>query len=108
MATERSKAQAPRKTRFSRPLLLLDTEELGTLCDEVTEFSVPDGRHLVSLKLSFYDSAATYLAVRDGDVVELSIEANSDAGTLLGGYLRFRRGRPQPRLAHPGARLGAA
>lgn len=73
--------------------LLLGPHHLGKLTEEVTEFDIPPGRHMVSLALGFEHSVATHIEARDGEVVDLRVEENPEAVLPLvqGGFLRFHR-----------------
>ena len=72
-------------------VVVYGTTPLGTLTDEVTQFTVPPGRHLVSLKLGFHHSVATWVTLRPGQVLDLVVEDNVQmiAPMLQGGFLRF-------------------
>lgn len=72
-------------------VVMYGTTSLGTLTDEITEFTVPPGRHLVSLKLGFHHSVATWVKLAPGQVLDLVVEDNvaSIAPMLQGGFLRF-------------------
>ncbi|MDO5697910.1 MAG: hypothetical protein Q4G51_08040 [Dermatophilus congolensis] len=74
-------------------VLLVDGHEMGTLSEEVTDFSVPLGRHLIALKLGIYHSVATSIVVADGQVLDLTVEDNPDAvlPIIQGGFLRFHK-----------------
>ncbi len=72
-------------------IILLDGHEVGALVEEITDIAVPEGRHLVALKLGPYHSMATTVGVQNGDVVDLTVEENLEAVLPIaqGGYLRF-------------------
>lgn len=72
-------------------VILLDGHDVGVLAEEVTDIAVPEGRHLVALKLGPYHSMATTISVQRGEVVDLIVEENLEAVLPIaqGGYLRF-------------------
>ncbi len=72
-------------------VLMVGTTEMGLLSEPVTDFTVPTGHHLVGLKLGSYHSVATYVTLREGATVELTVEENPEAiaPILQGGLLRF-------------------
>lgn len=74
-------------------VLLFDTDELGPLSQEVTDFTVPSGHHLISLKLGRYHSVTTRVVLADGQLLDMTVEENPDAvlPIVQGGYLRFRK-----------------
>lgn len=75
-------------------VVVYGTTPLGALTEEITEFTVPPGHHLVSLKLGFHHSVATWVTLRPGQVLDLVVEDNVQAiaPMLQGGFLRFHRG----------------
>lgn len=74
-------------------VVMLGSTALGPLSQEVNDFAIPEGRHVVSLKLGRYNSVATGVTVKDGDLVELKTVENPDAilPILQGGFLRLDR-----------------
>ena len=72
-------------------VVVYGTTPLGPLADEITEFRVSPGHHLVSLKLGFHHSVATWVTLRPGQVLDLVVEDNVQAiaPALQGGFLRF-------------------
>lgn len=83
-------------------VLLLDAHELGTLREEVTDFQIPVGWHVISLALGHFHSVATRVRFSEGDLVELTVEENEEAilPILQGGFLRFHKERRPSLNAH--------
>lgn len=72
--------------------LVMGSEHLGRLSDEVTEFTVPAGRHLFSIWMGFMHSVASWVTLREGEVVDVHVEDTADELTDIfsGGHLRLR------------------
>jgi hypothetical protein len=72
---------------------MLGTTELGPLSEQVTEFTVPSGRHLLQLKLGAYHSVVTRFHIDDDAVLDLRVVENPDAilPVLQGGYIKLER-----------------
>ena len=72
----------------------MGSEHLGRLSDEVTEFTVPAGRHLFSIWMGFMHSVASWVTLKDGEVVGLYVENSFEELTdhFTGGHRRLRRG----------------
>lgn len=75
-----------------RVVMMGDTR-LGSLTDEVMEFEIPPGDHVLSLELGRYHSIPTHVVVDDGAVLELQVVQNPDAVLPLvqGGFVRLER-----------------
>lgn len=74
-------------------IVVYGTKPLGPLTDEITEFWVAPGHHLVSLKLGLHHSVATWVKLGPGQVLDLVVEddVRSLAPTLQAGSVRFHR-----------------
>lgn len=72
-------------------VVVYGTTPLGPLRDEVNEFWVAPGHHLVSLKLGFHHSIATWVKLGPGQVLDLTVEDNVQtiAPAIEGGFLHF-------------------
>lgn len=72
----------------------MGSEHLGSLTEDVTEFTGSAGKHLFSLWMGFMHSVASWVTLKDGEVVGLYVEDSFEELTDLftGGHRRLRRG----------------
>lgn len=74
-------------------VFMMESTQLGRLESEVTDFTVPAGHHVFSLKLGHLHSVQTHVELDHGAVLEL--KAVENPGALLplaqGGFLRLER-----------------
>ncbi len=79
-------------------ILLVGREEVGPLSDEVTDFTVSAGEHVLSLRLGPYHSVSTKFRIAEGEILELIVADNPDAVVPMvqGGFVKLE-------LLHPSA-----
>lgn len=90
-------------------ILMMGRQELGPLSNEVTDFTVPAGAHVIQLKLGHYHSVATQVDLAEGAVLDLKVVENPDAvlPLLQGGFVKLEKSEPAPetgRQDSPGRR----
>lgn len=80
-----------RGTSNPERVLLVGREEVGPLSEAITDFPVPAGEHVLSLRLGIYHSVATKFRIREGDVLELIVADNPDAVVPMvqGGFVKL-------------------
>lgn len=72
-------------------VLMIGTEKLGPLSEEITEFTIPPGEHVFSVKLGVYNSIATKFRVADGATLDLTVVENPEAVAPIvqGGWVKL-------------------
>lgn len=80
-----------RGTASPERVFLLGHEAMGRLVDEITDFEVPAGEHVLSLRLGPFHSVATKFRIDEGVVLELRVTDNPSAVAPLvqGGFVRL-------------------
>lgn len=80
---------------FASPerVVLLGGRELGRLENEVNDYAIEPGKHLIELGLGVYHSLPTVFVARPGEVLEFKAVENPDAilPILLGGAIKLER-----------------
>lgn len=74
-------------------VLTIGGRAVGTLAEEVNDFDITPGDHVLSLNLGIYHSVPTHVRVTDGTVVEFKAVENPDAllPILQGGFIKLER-----------------
>ena len=72
-------------------VVMLETGELGPLSGDVSEFDVPAGTHILSLKIGYLSGMPTRITVPPRTVLEMSVIDNPDAvlPMVQGGFVKF-------------------
>lgn len=74
-------------------VLTIGGKKVGSLSEEVNDFEITPGDHVLSLNLGIYHSVPTHVRVADGTVVEFKAVENPDAllPVLQGGFIKLER-----------------
>lgn len=74
-------------------VLTIDGKQVGSLAEEVNDFEITPGDHVLSLNLGFYHSVPTHVRVTDNTVIEFKAVENPDAllPILQGGFIKLER-----------------
>mgnify|MGYP006889690462 CR=1 FL=1 len=84
-------------------VVMLGTRELGRLDNEVNDFEIEPGKHLVELRMGMYHSLPTVFVVAEGQVLELKAVENPDAilPIFQGGAIKLERYEEGSKAGHP-------
>ncbi len=83
-------------------VVLVSKAPVGRLEDEVNEFVIEHGHHVLELQLGRYHGLPTSFTARDGDLLEFKAVEDPDAvlPLILGGAIKLER-ITHPPVLHP-------